>query len=242
MAVLVLAGLFLSVFIAGCGGAKQYRRVQASGFLGDYSQLKQGKANEALYIYVNPKADCRKYSKVMIDPVTLWAKSEDSPLASLDPKDQKMLATLGWGTLYDAMHKGRFEMVDKPGPRVLRVKGAITETAKAKVAVADALAVAPYAWEAASLWGTGTGKWPFLGELSGEMELTDSATGERLFAGVDKVAGALGSNIDPTARWDDVRQGFNLWRDRSGERQRVAPATFLAKSGRLEQPRRPARH
>jgi hypothetical protein len=216
--VLMLAGLFLTLFIAGCGGAKQYRRVEQSGFLGDYTQLKEGKSNEALYVYVNPKADCRKYSKVVIEPVTLWAKSDDSPLASLDSKDQKMLATLAWGMLYDAMKKGNFEIADKPGPGVMLVKGAVTEATKANVVVADVIAVAPYAWEAGALWGMGTGKWPFLGELSGEMEISDSLTGERLFAGVDKVVGTLGSNIDPTARWDDVRQGFNLWRDRIGKR------------------------
>jgi hypothetical protein len=216
--VLMLVTLFLTLSIASCGGAKQYRHVEQSGFLGDYSQLKEGKGNEALYVYVNPTANCQKYRKVMIDPVTLWGKSEDSPLASLDQKDQKMLTTLGWGTLYDAMRKGQFEIVDKPGSDVMRVKGAVTEAVKANVALANTLAVAPYAWEAATLWGMGSGKWPFLGELSGEMEISDSLTGERLFAGVDKVVGTLGSNLDPTVRWDDVRQGFNLWRDRIGKR------------------------
>ncbi|MDD5494116.1 MAG: DUF3313 domain-containing protein [Dehalococcoidia bacterium] len=217
MPFLMLVGLFLTLSIAGCG-AKQYRRVDESGFLGDYSQLKEGKGNEALYVYVNTHADCRKYSKVIIDPVSLWGKSKHSSLASLDLKDQKMLATLAWGTLYDAMRKGNFEIVYQPGPDVMRVRGAITEATKAEVILADVMAVAPYAWEAATLWGIGSGKWPFLGELSGEMEISDSQTGERLFAAVDKVVGVLGSNLDPRAGWDDVRQGFNLWRDRLGKR------------------------
>lgn len=216
--VLILASVLFATSITGCGRAKQYRRVEQSGYLGDYSKMKEGKGNEALYIYVNPQANCHKYSKVIIDPVVLWGESEDSPLASLDPKDQKMLATLGWGTLYDAMKKGKFEIVNKPGPDVIRVKGVITEAVKAKVILADVVVVTPYVWEAATLWGIGTGKWPFLGELAGEMEITDSLTGERLFSAVDKVVGVLGSNIDPLARWDDVRQGFNLWRDRHGVR------------------------
>ena len=28
----------------------------------------------------------------------------------------------------------------------------------------------------------------------------------------------LGANMDPRARWDDVRKGFNLWRDHIGTR------------------------
>ena len=222
--VVIVIALSLTLSMIGCT-AKQYRRVDQSGFLGDYSQLHEKTQNEALYVYVNPKADCKKYHKVMIDPVTLWGLSEDSPLASLDEKDQKMLATQGWGTLYDGMRKGNFAIVDKPGPDVLRVRSAITEATKAKVVLATALAVAPYAWEAATLWGMGTGKWPFLGELAGEMEITDSQTGERLFAAVDKVVGTMGSNVDPRARWDDVRKGFNLWRDRLGKRMESCQAT-----------------
>jgi Protein of unknown function (DUF3313) len=213
----MLAGLLLTLSIVGCG-AKQYRRVENSGFLGDYSQLQKAKGNEALYVYVNPKADCRKYSKVILEPATLWSETEDSPLASLDEKDQKMLITRGWGTIYDAMRKADFRIVDKPGTDVIRVRGAITEATKSKVMLANITALAPYVWQAATLWGIGTGKWPFLGELSGEMEITDSVTGERLMAGVDKVVGTMGSNMDPRARWDDVRKGFDFWRDRMGKR------------------------
>ncbi|NOT83829.1 MAG: DUF3313 domain-containing protein [Methylococcaceae bacterium] len=215
--VLMLVGAFLTLAIAGCG-AKQYRRVEPSGFLGDYSKMQDGEGNEALSVYVNPKTNCHKYRKVIIDRVVLRGKPEDSALALLDLKDQKMLATLGWGTLYDAMHKGKFEIVTKPGPDVMRIKGAVTEAAKANVIVADIMVVAPYVWEAATLWGLGTGKWPFLGELAGEMEIADSLTGERLFVAMDKVVGTLGSNMDPRARWDDVRQGFDMWREKLGVR------------------------
>jgi hypothetical protein len=222
--VVIVIGLALTLSMIGCT-AKQYRRVDQSGFLGDYSQLHEKTQNEALYVYVNPKADCKKYHKVMIDPVTLWGTAEDSPLASLDEKDQKMLVTQGWGMLYDGMKKGNFKIVDKAGLDVIHVRAAITEATKANVILADVVAVAPYAWEAATLWGMGTGKWPFLGELAGEIEITDSQTGERLFAAVDKVVGTMGSNVDPMARWDDVRKGFNLWRDRLGKRMESCQAT-----------------
>lgn len=210
-------GLISVFLIVGCT-AKQHRRVEQSGFLGDYSQLTEKKENEALYVYVNPKADCRKYTKVIIDPVTLWAESETSPLATLDEKDKKMLMTQAWGVLYDAMRKGNFQIVDKPGDDVMQVKAAVTEAVEAKVMLASVTAVAPYVWMGATVWGIGSGKWPFLGELAGEMEIVDSVTGERHLAGVDKVVGMLGGNMDPRARWDDVRKGFNIWRDRIGVR------------------------
>lgn len=210
-------GLISVFLIIGCT-SKQHRRVEQSGFLGDYSQLTEKKENESLYVYVNPKADCKKYTKVIIDPVTLWATTETSPLASLDEKDKNMLVTQAWGVLYDAMRKGNFLIVKEPGEGVLRLKSAVTEAVESKVMLANAVAVAPYAWQAATVWGIGSGKWPFLGELAGEMEIVDSVTGERHLAGVDKVVGMLGGNMDPRARWDDVRKGFNIWRDRIGVR------------------------
>ncbi|MGR8981732.1 MAG: DUF3313 family protein [Gammaproteobacteria bacterium] len=64
--VFLLSSILVMFFLSSCSGAKQYRRVENSGFLGDYSQLKEGTQNEALYVYVNPKADCHNYSKVLI--------------------------------------------------------------------------------------------------------------------------------------------------------------------------------
>lgn len=221
---IALVALLTTLSLIGCT-AKQSRRVEQSGFLGDYSQLTEKKENEALYVYVNPKADCKKYSKVLMEPATLWGISEESPLAELDEKDQKMLVSRTGGMIFDSMQKAGFKIVGEPAPDVMRVRGAITEAKKAKVMLANALAVAPYAWQAATLWGMGTGKWPFLGELAGEMEITDSVTGERLFAAVDKVTGTMGGNMDPRARWDDVRKGFDLWRERLGKRMVSCHAT-----------------
>lgn len=216
--------LLLTLSLFGCG-AKESRRMEQSGFLGDYSRMEEGKNNEALYVYVNHEADCRQYGKFMISQVTLYANSADSPLAKLDPKDQNILMTMGWAGIYEAMRKAGFEPVDKPGPDVMGIKGAITEAVKAKVMVANVMALAPYVWEATTLWGMGTGKWPFLGELAGEMEIVDSQSGERLAAMMSKVVGTLGSNVDPTARWGDIHDGFDRWRDNFTRRMTNCRAT-----------------
>ena len=175
-------------------------------------------SNEALYIYLNTNASCENYTKVIIDPVTLWAIPGDSALADLDLEDQKMLLALAWKSLEDIMNKGKFEVVNETGPGVMRVRAAITEATKSKVMVANVLAVVPVVWIGATVWGMGTGKWSFLGELSAELELLDAETEERLLAGVDKVVGRLGGNIDPRERWGDVVDAFKVWRDRLGQR------------------------
>lgn len=187
--------------------------------------MMEGKSNEALYVYVNPHADCRKYSKAMIASTVLQGLPGYTALASLAPKDQELLLSLGRGTLNDAMREGNFEIVDVPGPEVLLVKSAITEADKSNVVMALGLSVAPYLWEISTVWGVGTGKWPFLGELSGEMEISDAQTGERLFASVDKVVGTLFSNFNPLDVWSDVRDGFDFWRIRESKRMKSCRAT-----------------
>ena len=69
--------LLLSVLMLALGcAAKQSRHVEKTGFLGDYSEFKQGKSNEALYLYINPKAQCNNYTKVMIDPFRYGLKEK----------------------------------------------------------------------------------------------------------------------------------------------------------------------
>ena len=97
--------LSVVILILACT-PKQSRRVEKAGFLGDYSEFQQGKSNEALYLYINPKAECKNYTKVIIDPVSLWVKADDSDLAKLEDKDEKMLLTLAWKALHDAMIDG----------------------------------------------------------------------------------------------------------------------------------------
>lgn len=67
--------LVLGFTLVGCGTTDQARKVDTSGFLGDYSQLQPGKSGEALLVYRNPGADFSKYDKVLVDPVAVWRGS-----------------------------------------------------------------------------------------------------------------------------------------------------------------------
>ena len=58
--------------MVACATTQQARDVVTAGFLDDYSILQEGSADhEALRRYVNPNADWKHYTKVMIDPVQL---------------------------------------------------------------------------------------------------------------------------------------------------------------------------
>jgi hypothetical protein len=57
--------ILLVVLFIGCAQTKQARKVETSGFLGDYSMLAEGKEGEALLIYLNPNAKWASYDKVL---------------------------------------------------------------------------------------------------------------------------------------------------------------------------------
>lgn len=66
---LVICGIFL---VAGCTKVKQARKAPKSGFLGDYSQLKEVGGDKAMLVYVNPDADFSLYDKVILYSVSIW--------------------------------------------------------------------------------------------------------------------------------------------------------------------------
>ena len=53
------SGIVAIAMLAGCESepTRQVRQVTPSGFLGDYSMLREGGQGEAALVYFNPKAD-----------------------------------------------------------------------------------------------------------------------------------------------------------------------------------------
>ncbi|WP_255556256.1 DUF3313 domain-containing protein [Methylococcus sp. Mc7] len=211
----LLAAVAVS-FLCGCSATKQAREVERSGFLGSYSSLRKGNGDEPLLMYADPAADCRKYTKVMIDPVTLWAKPGDSWLQKLEPKDRDMLRKLGTDTVQDVMNKARFEVVTQPGPDVMRVRMALTEADKANVLLKEGAVLAPYVTAPAALYSETTGQALFTGDAAFELELLDSRTGQRLYAAADKRVGKL--DVRDFHEWDDVKEAFKSWGERGARR------------------------
>jgi len=210
---------FLIVFVvlaAGCGTTKQARSIEKSGFLGDYTSLRPGIDGQALLLYDDAQADCKKYDSVILDSVTLWAKDQDSSLQQLAANDRNTLRALGDKALADMFTQAGYHVVQKPAPNVMRVRAAFTEAEKANVLMEDLSVVAPYASTAATIYAEGKGQGLFTGALAYEIELLDSVTGKRLSATVDKRVGLLDlRNLD---EWDSIKAMLDGWRERGVKR------------------------
>lgn len=203
---LVLSVMIVSVSLTTCKSTRSLGEAEPAGFLRDYSQLAPGERGEAQLLYINPHTDFSKYHAVMIDSVTLWQNADTSDVS---PEAQQTLTDY----LYAAIHKQLsedYEIVDRPGPGVLRIRAAITEAKGAKVAANVVTGVVPQLRMATMVAGLATNTAKLVGKASVEAEVTDSVSGERLLAAVDQRAGTK----SPTtffSKWGDVEKSFNYW-------------------------------
>jgi len=213
LAGLVLAGTVL-LGVTACSSTRHARSVTESGFLGDYSQLKKGKGDQAKLVYIAPGVEWKKYTKMYIEPVQLW-KSEDpdSKLGKLSPENQQMLVNFLYTELNNELQKS-YTIVDKPGPDTLVLRSAVTEAKKSAPVRNLLTSIVPFGIAANILvtaaFGTGIG----VGEVQAEAELLDGETNQRLAAAVDRRAGtkALRTKFDGT--WGDVKLAFEFWSER----------------------------
>lgn len=197
------------VAMAACATTQQAKTVVRSGFLDDYSILQKGVGdNEALLRYVNPIADWKHYTKVMIDPVQLWM-GKSSSLRIMPMEERVRLASLLLGKLQNAL-LADYRVVREAGPHVMRISVALTEAEASNTLLDTISSVLPtgYVFSGTKSLATGTGT--FVGSASVEAKLTDAELGTLLAAAVDRRGGAK-SLSGVTSEWDDVEESFQFW-------------------------------
>ncbi len=204
--VLVLAAS--SLVTAGCSRIRQTRSVERAGFLSDYSLLRKGKGEDPLLTYINPRVDISKYDKVLLESITLWEGKNFTP-SKLSREEQQAL-TDGF---YQALHRELgedYEMVNHPGPGVLRIRCAITEAEASNVALDVVTTTVPQVKLISTVGGMATDTAVIVGEAAFEGEVTDSLTNELLGSVVDKRVGTK-TFAGVFSSWDDVQAAFDKW-------------------------------
>jgi hypothetical protein len=197
----VEAGLILS-FILGvflftaCASNKP---AKPSGFLKDYSGFKPIPEDPSMLYYERPNVDWKKYTKLMIDPVTVYY-GRASKVQPIKPEELKKLADYFRSEAIEAV-KDAYPVVDKPGPDVLRIRAAITDLKSANP------------WM--NLAATAAVFMPVdMGGAAMEAEFIDSQTGERLAGVVDRKGGSpinLGDFTGAYTEWGHAKSAFKEW-------------------------------
>ena len=203
-----LAIVILMILLQACAATQQRRDVVKTGFLSDYSILKEGKGeHEALLRYENPEADWRSYDKVLLDSVTVWKNPETKDLS---PEDLKLLTDFLYTHLHTELEKD-YTMVNQPGPGVIRAAFAITE-AEASDPTADVVtSIIPQTRVLTGIKGYAVGGKPgFVGSAGLEAKLTDAKSGKILLEAVDRRGGTKDLS-GMTDEWNDVEQAYIYW-------------------------------
>jgi len=210
-----IAFMLLIALFAGCAQNKQARKVGTSGFLGDYSMLQEGKAGEALLLYLNPNADWASYDKILFESVTIW-HGEDSKLDDVPKNDLQHLANYLHTAIVTKLRTD-YEIVKEPGPDVLRVRMAITDAEKSKDVLDVFLTMEQQDLHLPGDKVMTVDASSVAGRVEIEGEITDAKSGVMLAAAVDNRSG---SKSDLKVSWNDVEQAFQYWAERLNQRLR----------------------
>jgi len=208
-----LAAVAILVSLTGCQTTRQTRSVEITGFLGDYSQLRDGGWGEAQLLYIDESADFSRYDAVWIESVEIWVSERTEKLSK---EDAQQITDYAYAAFHEELSE-HFRIAQGSAPGVLRLRAAVSEAKGARVLGNAVTSIVPQARAAATLLGTASDVQVFVGRASIEMELTDSVSGERLAAVVDERAGtkAIRGGI---LKWSDVKLAFDHWAKRTRER------------------------
>jgi len=210
-AVMLVMVAALALQLGGCAvGSYKARSVDLQESpLVDPDILVQGTDDQAIYRYVNPKADVKKYTKVLIDPVLVYG------YAGLD-KDElenyQKLANNAFVYVTRELEKD-YQIVKSPEPGTLRIEMAIVHADSAKpvrntfstlMPIGMGLSIAKYA---------ATGKQTGVGEITMQIKITDAGRGDLLGAALDRRVG--GKELAHLwSSWHNADDALQYWAKR----------------------------
>lgn len=203
------AVLACAAVLTSCASTYQARKTKPSGFLKDYAQLTAKGGDTALLSYINPKAEFRRYKKIMMYGVAIHA-APDSDIGKLDKEEAQELINYMTSALYERL-KSDYEFVRQPGPDVMSLRVALTDADASKVVFDTIGTILPYGAAASHLKKLVTGRHLAVGSVRAEMEILDSATNTRLMAAVDERSGGktlLGGQFDA---YGDAKNAIDFW-------------------------------
>jgi hypothetical protein len=200
--------------VVGCATTRQPRETpKEHGFLGDYSMLQKGKGEQAGLIYIASDADFASYDAVLFESVTVWRSTDTETLTAQERQELT-------DYLYAAVHRELsqdYRMVEKPEPKAMRIRVALSDAKGAHVVADTVTSVVPQLRAIATIGGMAVDKRLLVGAAAVELEITDSLSGRRLAAAVDERWGtkAMRGGI---LEWSDAKEAFDYWAKRLRKR------------------------
>jgi hypothetical protein len=215
--------LMLVVTVAGCksgpsGSSKATapsgaHAMHGGGFLGDYSQLKPTD-REGVMIYIDRSRDFRSFTKIMFDPVQVYAVPD--PEQTTVPADVVARMSNNFHASFRKALAPKYQIVTTAGPDVLRVRTAITgiQTVKPDLKVTDFIPVKAII----NLGREAAGAGNRVAEMTAEIEVLDP-NGHRVAAATATRKGAKMLHQGEDVTWTQLSAISDYWA--LGFRQRL---------------------
>lgn len=196
-----------SIGVVGCSSNK-VEPDQYSGFLKDYSQLKEAKSPSGAVVmrWIDPKLDTRKYQSVYIEPTQLYPKPQ--PTAKIPQTTLNGITGYYDQALKRELGKS-LPLATGPGPGVIVVRAAITAVSS-KTEGLKPYEVIPIALVAAAV-STASGIRDQETDLATEAVFLDGADNHVLAQVVRKGTGKPLENDEQVMKADDVKGVIDGW-------------------------------
>lgn len=236
-----LACAAVAVLLAGCStpgtdstgivaSDNKEAKVRKVGFLSDPGRLKASPNGQGFLCWLQPGTNWPGYDKVMIERIQVYLEpsAQQKPI---DPSDLKTLLDYFHAALVRNLSPS-VQIVDVPGPGVLRVKLALTSLMPTNTVESLAGTAVPYGFVAEIGAGAATGRppgsTPYMGQTGLEAQFRDGATGTIVGECADteiglKYAADLNKGATSAAvawmngyassftSWSYARDAFNKW-------------------------------
>ncbi|MBW8016615.1 MAG: DUF3313 domain-containing protein [Planctomycetes bacterium] len=191
--VLMIVAITLASLFAGCQPAP----IAKTGFLSDYSHLTKGSWED--WGYMNG-AELAKYQGFIVEPVNLHFHSyatgtTDYETGRLSQQDISELTAYMHAKVSDAVAKSGNSVVYRSGPRVARIRIAITDINRSTMTSHFPVART-----------TGSG----VGGATIEAEILDSTTGDQIAATVEAQKG-FRIPLAGVRDWSSAKQAMDTW-------------------------------
>lgn len=204
---LVLMVAFTTVtMMIGCAPSA---KMSQTGFLTDYSLMKEQSEGLVQWVYVKEGVDFAAYDKVMVDVITFFYK-EGAEYKGIQAEELVEMAQYFNDAYVEALQSA-YTFTDKPGPRTMRVRTAITDLVPNKPVAGTLTTITPPGLTASHIKKATTGTHIGMGEISGEAELIDSQTGEVLAMGIDTETGKKYKLVKSFTKWGQVKDITREW-------------------------------
>jgi hypothetical protein len=206
----ILLAIIIGFAFTMATGCATKPKMHQTGFLKDYSQLKENPKGLVQWTYFKKDGvDFGAYDKVIVDYITFFFK-EDAKYKGIHPEELIELAQYFNNAYVEAL-SGAYSFTDKPGPGVLRLRTAITDLVPGKPVSGTMSSIMPPALIASYIKKATTGSHIGMGQLSGEAELIDSQTGEILAQAIDTEMGKKYKLGKSFTKWGQVKGITKDW-------------------------------